>query len=56
MIALALAMIAAGWFDVPPPAELPPPFSRILTRDELLERRRDGRARRRENRHRREQP
>jgi hypothetical protein len=51
MLPLALLMVMLGWFDAPPrPAELPPPASRVLTREELLQRRRDGRAGRRERR------
>lgn len=53
MLPLALALIVAGWFDLPPrPATLPTPAVRVLTREELLERRREGRASRRNKRHR----
>ena len=52
MLPLALLVVTLGWFDLPPrPATLPPLAVRLLTREELLERRRDGRANRREKRH-----
>lgn len=48
MLPLALALIVAGWFDLPPrPAQLPAIAVREMTRVELLERRRAGRASRR---------
>lgn len=51
MIPLALLIVTLGWFDLPPrPATLPPPAVRQLTRDELLERRREGREDRRQKR------
>jgi len=54
MLPLALLVITLGWFDLPPVnVALPTPAVRQLTREELLGRRRDGRAARRQMRRRR---
>lgn len=51
MIPVAFLTFALGWIDLPPrPAGLPALNIRTMTRAELLDRRRDGRAGRRRRR------
>lgn len=53
MIPLAFILFALGWIDLPPvPAALPALDVRTMSRAELLQRRRDGRAVRRRRRRR----